>query len=374
MAAAPAQRWTAGATLAFTYEALPGRIVFGAGAGAARERLADEVHALGAQRVLLVAAEAEAELAAELSAPLGEAIVARFDGVRPHVPVAVAAAAVALARESAADCLLSVGGGSTTGTAKAVALETGLPIVAVPTTYAGSEVTPVWGSTEDERKVTGRSAKVLPRVVVYDPELTYGLPPRITAASGMNAIAHCVEALYAPGRNPISSLVALEGIEALASCIPRAVTDPGDPVARAGALYGAYLAGSAFAVAGSGLHHKICHALGGALDLPHAETHSIVLPHVVAFQHPAAPELMDTVAARLGAAPGMAAAALQALAAECGLPLALREVGMPEDGIERVIEQIVEAVPKDNPRPVDADAVRAILTAAYEGANPGALA
>jgi maleylacetate reductase len=372
MASAVGQRWTVGAALAFTYEALPGKIVFGA--GVARERLADEVHALGAQRVLLIAAEAEAELAAELSAPLGEAIVARFDGVRPHVPVAVAAAAVALARESTADCLLSIGGGSTTGTAKAVALETGLPIVAVPTTYAGSEVTPVWGSTEGERKVTGRSAKVLPRVVVYDPELTFGLPARITAASGMNALAHCVEALYAPGRNPISSLVAAEGIEALASSVPRAVADPGDPAARSGALYGAYLAGSAFAVAGSGLHHKICHALGGAFDLPHAETHSIVLPHVVAFQQPAAPQLMDTVAARLGAAPGTAATALYALAAGCGLPLSLRDVGMPEDGIERVIEQIVEAVPEDNPRPVDADAVRTILTAAYDGASPGELA
>jgi maleylacetate reductase len=368
MAPASVQPWRAGETLAFAYEALPGRIVFAT--GAARERLADEVRDLGAQRVLLIAAEAEAELAAELSAPLGETVVARFDGVRPHVPVAVAVAAVAVALESAADCLLSIGGGSTTGTAKAVALETGLPIVAVPTTYAGSEVTPVWGSTEGERKVTGRSAKVLPRVVVYDPQLTYGLPARITAASGMNALAHCVEALYAPGRNPISSLVAAEGIEALASSIPRAVTDPGDPAARSGALYGAYLAGSAFAVAGSGLHHKICHALGGAFDLAHAETHSIVLPHVVAFQQPAAPELIDTVATRLGAAPGTAAAGLLALAAGCGLPLSLRELGMPEDGIERVIEQILAAVPEDNPRAVNAEEIRAILTDAYEGNSP----
>jgi maleylacetate reductase len=369
MAAESGQRWTVGEALAFTYEGLPGRIVFGA--GSARERLADEVRDLGAQRVLLIAAEAEAELAAQLSAPLGATVLARFDGVRPHVPVTVAAAAAAVARDNAADCLLSIGGGSTTGTAKAVALETGLPIVAVPTTYAGSEVTPVWGSTEGQRKVTGRSAKVLPRVVVYDPELTFGLPAQITAASGMNALAHCVEALYAPGRNPISSLVALEGIEALASSIPRAVTDPGDPAARSGALYGAYLAGSAFAVAGSGLHHKICHALGGAFDLPHAETHSIVLPHVVAFQQPAAPELMDTVAARLGAAPGTAAAALLALASGCGLALSLRELGMPEDGIERGVEQILAAVPEDNPRAVNAEAVRAILTDAYQGNSPG---
>jgi maleylacetate reductase len=356
------------AALAFTYDALPGRVVFGA--GAARERLSAEVASLGAKRVLLIVAAAEADLAAELGAPLGETIVARFDGVRPHVPVVVAAGAVALAREHEADCLLCIGGGSTTGTAKAVALETGLPIVAVPTTYAGSEVTPVWGSTEGGRKTTGRSPKVLPRVVVYDPELTFGLPVQITAASAMNAIAHCVEALYAPGRNPISSLVAAEGIEVLAASVGPAIADPEGLAGRSGALYGAYLAGSAFAVAGSGLHHKICHALGGAFDLPHAETHSIVLPHVVAFQQPAAAALMDLVAARLGAGAGEAAAALHALAARCGLPLSLREIGMPEDGIERVIDEIVAAVPADNPRPVDAAGVRAILAAAYAGVPP----
>jgi maleylacetate reductase len=355
--------------LSFTYQALPGRVVFGL--GAARGRLAEEIHALEAKRVLLIAAEAESELARELSAPLGDTVVASFEGVRPHVPVAVSASAISLARECAADCLLSIGGGSTTGTAKAIALELGLPIVAVPTTYAGSEVTPVWGSTDGERKSTGRSPKVLPRTVIYDPELTYGLAPRITAASGMNALAHCVEALYAPGRNPISSLIAIEGIEALASSIATAVELPREPAGRSGALYGAYLAGAAFAVAGSGLHHKICHALGGAFDLPHAETHSIVLAHVVAFQQPAAEESMNAVAVALGAQPGGAALALHAIAAECGLPLSLREIGMPADGIERVLDQIVRATPADNPRAVDAQDVREILHGAYEGGIPG---
>ena len=296
--------------------------------------------------------------------------MARFDGVRPHVPVEVAAAAVDAAREADADLLLSVGGGSTTGTAKAVALASGLPILAVPTTYAGSEMTPVWGSTEAGRKTTGRDLAVLPKVVVYDPELTVSLPARVTAASGMNAIAHCVEAPYAPGRNPVTTQLALEGIRATAAALPLVVERPEDVEARAGALYGAYLAGSAFAVAGSGLHHKICHALGGAFDLPHAETHSIVLPHVVAFQQPAAAAAMDAVAAALGAGPGTAATALFGLAAALGLPLALREVGMPADGIDQVVEQIVAATPADNPRPVDAAAVRGILLAAYEGRRP----
>ncbi len=352
----------------FTYEALPGRVVFGA--GAARDRLAGEVERLGAERLLLIAAATEAELADELAAPLGERVVARFDGVRPHVPVEVARAAEAAAGEAGADALLSVGGGSTTGTAKAVALATGLPILAVPTTYAGSEMTPVWGSTEGGRKTTGRDLAVLPKVVVYDPELTLSLPASITAASGMNAIAHCVEAPYAPGRNPVTTQLALEGIRATAAALPLVVERTDDVAGRTGALYGAYLAGSAFAVAGSGLHHKICHALGGAFDLPHAETHSVVLPHVVAFQQPAATAAMDAVSAALGAGPGEAAPALYDLAERLGLPVALSQIGMPADGIEAVVDQIVAATPADNPRPVDANAVRAILEAAHEGRRP----
>jgi alcohol dehydrogenase class IV len=319
---------------------------------------------------VLIAAGPEAALAEELAAPLGDRVVARFDGVRPHVPVEVGAAATAAARAAGADGLLSVGGGSTTGTAKAVALATGLPIVAIPTTYAGSEMTPVWGSTEGGRKTTGRDAAVLPKLVLYDPELTFTLPAGVTAASGMNALAHCAEALYAPGRNPVTSLIALEAIGALARALPGAVAAPRDLAGRSGALYGAYLAGSAFAVAGSGLHHKICHALGGAFDLPHAETHSIVLPHVIAFQQPAASAAMDRVAAALGGGPGGAAAALYDLAAGLDLPLALRDVGMPEDGIDGVVPQILAAVPADNPRPVEAADVRSILAAAYAGKRP----
>jgi alcohol dehydrogenase class IV len=352
----------------FVYEALPGRVVFGP--GSARRDLSGAVAALGFERLLLIAAAPEAALADELAAPLGERVVGRFDGVRPHVPVEVGAAAVVAAREASADAVLSVGGGSTTGTAKAVALATGLPIVAVPTTYAGSEMTPVWGSTEGGTKTTGRDLKVLPRLVVYDPELTFSLPAAITAASGMNALAHCVEALYAPGRNPVTSVIALEAIGALARALPGAVAAPESVGTRGEALYGAYLGGSAFAVAGSGLHHKICHALGGAFDLPHAETHSVVLPHVVAFQQPAAAAAMDRVAAALGAAPGGAAAALYDLAAGLGVPLSLAAIGMPADGAELVVQPIVAAVPADNPRPVDADDVRGVLAAAYAGERP----
>jgi alcohol dehydrogenase class IV len=350
----------------FAYDALPGRVVFGA--GASRERLAGELDRLGAQRVLLIAAERELELAERLAAPLGDRVVATFTDVRPHVPVEVAERARAAARDARADALLSVGGGSTTGTAKAVALELELPIVAVPTTYAGSEMTPVWGMTEANRKTTGRADSVLPRVVVYDPELTVSLPPEITGPSAVNGIAHCVEAFYAAAANPITSLMAEEGIRALAGGVPRAVADGSDMDARAETLYGAWLAGAAFAAAGGGLHHKICHVLGGAYNLPHAETHTIVLPHVVAFNEPAMPEIAARIARALGSADGASpAAGIQELARSIGAPTALADVGMRAEDIDEAVALVMEKPPAGNPRPVDEAGVGEILTGAFEG-------
>ena len=368
-------------TRSFVYEALPGRVVFGAGAG--RRDLAGEVDRLGAERILLVASEGERRLAEELAGPLGDRVVGVFTGVRPHVPVEVAEAARESAARLGADCLLSVGGGSTTGTAKAVALETKLPIVAVPTTYAGSEMTPVWGRTERQRKTTGRSPDVLPKVVVYDPELTLSLPPSISGPSAINALAHCVEAFYAPGANPITSLVAEEGIRALARGVPAAVRSPEDVDDRSETLYGAYLAGAAFAVAGSGLHHKICHVLGGAYDLPHADTHTVVLPHVVALNEPYIPQAMDRVARALREAKndangasgdGGAAAGLFDLIEEIGAPTALEDIGMKEEDLDEAVSLVLEKIPEDNPRPVDEAGVRAILEGAYRGRRPAAVA
>ena len=352
-----------------TFEALPGRVVFGP--RASRERLAAEVDRLGASRLLLIATERERARAEELSAVLGDRVAGRFTDVRPHVPAEVAERARAAAREAGADALLSIGGGSTTGTAKAVALEAALPIVAVPTTYAGSEVTPVWGMTEGRRKTTGTDPRVLPRVVVYDPELTFTLPPAITGPSAMNALAHCVEAFYGPGANPITALVAEEGIRALAAGVPVAVSRPHEPDGRSETLYGAYLAGAAFAVAGSGLHHKICHVLGGAYDLPHAELHTVVLPQVVAFQAPALPEVMERVARALGGyGRDGAAAGLHELALAIGAPTALRDIGMREADLDEAAGLVLEKVPDDNPRPVSEDDVRQLLQAAFEGRRP----
>ncbi len=347
----------------FARDALPGRVVFGA--GAARTALADEVARLGVSRLLLIAAGGGETVARDLAAPLADRIAGTFTGVQPHVPVQVADAARKQAAAVGADAVLSVGGGSATGTAKAVALTTGLPVIAVPTTYAGSEVTPVWGLTDGERKTTGVDARVLPRLVIYDPELTVSLPGPLSAASGLNAMAHCVDAFWAPGRNPVSALAAGEAIRVLAAALPAVSRDGSDLGARGDLLYGAYLAGTAFAVTGSGLHHKICHVLGGRYGLPHAQTHAIMLPYVLAFNAPGAPDAARRIGLALGSADP--AGALQVLAAELGLPRGLREIGLREDQVAEAARLIEPVVPADNPVPADAAALEALLRHAWAG-------
>jgi maleylacetate reductase len=353
----------------FACDTLPGRVVFGA--GAARTVLADEVARLGVSRILLIAAGGGESVARDLAAPLADRIAGTFTGVQPHVPVEVADAARKQAAEVAADAVLSVGGGSATGTAKAVALTTGLPVIAVPTTYAGSEVTPVWGLTEGERKTTGVDARVLPRLVIYDPELTASLPGPLSAASGLNAMAHCVDAFWAPGRNPVSALAAAEAIRVLAAALPAVSRDGTDLDARSDLLYGAYLAGTAFAVTGSGLHHKICHVLGGRYGLPHAQTHAIMLPYVLAFNAPGAPDAARQIGQALGSEDP--AATLQALAAQLGLPLGLRDIGLREEDLAEAAQLIETAVPADNPVLAGAGALQSLLRHAWAG-DPAATA
>jgi alcohol dehydrogenase class IV/protocatechuate 3,4-dioxygenase beta subunit len=352
----------------FARDVLPGRVVFGA--GVARTALAGEVARLGVSRLLLIPSGSKQSAARELFAPLADRIAGTFTGVLPHVPVEVADAARKQAAAVGADAVLSLGGGSATGTAKAVALTTGLPVIAVPTTYAGSEVTPVWGLTEGDRKTTGVDARVLPRLVIYDPELTASLPGPVSAASGLNAMAHGVEAFWAPGRNPVSSLTAAEAIRVLAAALPAVLRDGADTGARGDLLYGAYLAGTAFAVTGSGLHHKICHILGGRYDLPHAQTHAIMLPYVLAFNAPGAPDAARQIGQALaggGLPGGDPAAALQRLAGQLGLPRGLREIGFGEEQIAEAARLIEPAVPADNPVPADAAALQALLRRAWAG-------
>lgn len=350
----------------FTYDGLPGHIVFGP--GAARRDLLSVIDTFHAHRVLVIASDNEIAAAMTLCTPFSDRVHGTFTAVRPHVPVDVAEAARAAA--GGADLVLSYGGGSTTGTAKAVALTTGLPVVCIPTTYAGSEITPVWGMTEGGRKTTGVDARVLPKAVVYDPELTSTLPLDLSVASGLNAVAHCVEAFWAPRRNPISSAIAEDGIRHLAIGLPALAAEPTDIAARTPLLLGAYLAGTAFAAAGSGLHHKICHALGGAFDLPHAQTHAIVLPHVLAFNAPSAPIATERIGRALDHPDPVAA--LSAMGQDLGIPAGLRDVGMPEDGIDVVLDDILAIVPADNPTPVSPDTLRELLRAAWAGETPRA--
>jgi maleylacetate reductase len=349
----------------FTYDALPGRVLFGAGR---RAELPAEVDKLGVHRVMVIADENAKRTADELVASLGERVAVRWHEVAQHVPTELADAARAAASEAGIDGIVSVGGGSTTGLAKAIALVSGTPIVAVPTTYAGSEMTPIYGMT-GEHKQTGRDLRVLPRAVVYDPELTLDLPAEVTAPSAFNAIAHCVEALYGPGASPITSLMVEDAIRTVATALPRATQEPRDLGARSDLLYGAYLAGAALAVVGMALHHKICHVLGGTFGLVHGDVNTVLLPHVVSYNAAGAPEAIDRVAGALGVED--AAGALFELAVSVDAPTSLAELSMPEDGLDLVAERAV-AETTFNPTPVVVARVRALLEDAWHGRRPAA--
>ena len=344
----------------FTYVALPTRVVFGNGRVSA---LPDEVGRLGAKRALMLTTRGRSGMVERITGLLGSVACGVFDEVVMHTPVEAANKARAMAASLQADCCVAVGGGSTIGFGKAIALTSGLPVVAVPTTYSGSEMTTIWGLSEGGAKKTGRDARVLPKAVIYDPELTLDLPARVSAASGLNAIAHCAEALYAFDGNPIISLMAEEGIRALATALPRIVLNSRDQEARSDALYGAWLSGMTISTTSVALHHKLCHVLGG-FGLPHAETHAIVLPHALRYNADAAREAMERMARALGARD--APAGIWELEKKLGLPLRLSEIGMKEADLERAAKIASEA-PYPNPRKVEYGPVLALLRNAYSG-------
>jgi maleylacetate reductase len=354
------------AALEFLYQARPARVVFGPGSLRHLER---EILALGAERALVLSTPEQRAGAEAISRRLGERSAGVFDRAVMHVPIEVAREARQVARELRADCAIAVGGGSTIGLGKAIALDAGLPILAIPTTYAGSEMTPIYGLTEAGLKRTGTDPKVLPRTVIYDPELTRTLPVGMSVTSGINAIAHAAEGLYSRDANPITSLMAEEAIGALARGLPRVFADPTDLDARGQALYGAWLAGSVLGSVGMALHHKLCHTLGGTFDLPHAQTHTIVLPHALAFNAAAAPEAMRRIARALGT-PG-AARGVYDLALAHGAPVALRDLGLAESGLDQAAD-IAAANPYWNPRPIDRAGLRELLQHAWEGTPPDA--
>jgi len=352
--------------LQFSYEPQPTRVVFGAGR---LDQLADEVARLGATRVLALSTPGQRRLAEWAAELLDDRAIGIYAGAAMHVPIEAARLARAEAARLRADCCVAIGGGSTIGLAKAIALELGLPILAVPTTYAGSEMTPIWGLTEGGVKRTGRDPRVLPRAVIYDPSLTLSLPPRIAGPSGINALAHCVEALYAPDASPIIELMAEEGIRALAASLPVVVHSPGDIAALAQALCGAWLAGTALGAATLGLHHKLCHTLGGSFNLPHAEVHTVILPHAAAYNASAAPAALARTARALGAAD--APGAIFDLAATLGAPTALRDIGMRAEDLDAAAD-LATRNPYANPAPVTRAGVRHLLDDAFYGRRPAA--
>ncbi|MGF6595328.1 maleylacetate reductase [Paraburkholderia sp. GAS448] len=348
----------------FTYTTPASRVVFGAGS---MKLIQQEVEALGARRALVLCTPEQRAQAEIVSALLGPSSAGVFDGAQMHVPIENARRAREHAKMVDADCAVAIGGGSTIGLGKAIALESSLPIIAIPTTYAGSEMTPIYGITEAGLKKTGRDAKVLPKTVLYDPELSVGLPAHLSFVSGLNAIAHAAEGLYAKDGNPVMSLMAEEGIRSLAKGLRGVKAGTRDKGARSECLYGAWLCGMVLGNVGMALHHKLCHTLGGTFNLPHAETHAIVLPHALAYNSVVADEAMT----RIGRALNVASAAdgLYDLSQELGVPRGLSEIGLLESDLDRACD-VAMSNPYWNPRPVEKAPLRALLQRAWEGSRP----
>lgn len=343
----------------------PARVLFGPGT---RTRLAEEVSSLGAKRAVVLSTPEQAQLARDIGADLGSLSVGILAEARMHTPVAVTEKALREITSIKADCLVAVGGGSTIGLAKALALRTDLPIVAMPTTYAGSEMTPIIGETKDGRKVTQSTPRVLPETVIYDIDFTYTLPKDLSIVSGLNAMAHSIEALYAKDGNPVVTAIAKESIASLAGGLRKLAQDDTDRDAREKLLYGAWLAGMCLGLVGMALHHKLCHTLGGMFDLPHAPTHAVILPHAVSFNSAAAGQAMQHLSDALQATDPVQA--LFNLVHDIGAPTRLADIGMPGDGIEAAARQAA-ANPYWNPRPITEDDLHQLLQDAHEGVRPG---
>jgi maleylacetate reductase len=347
----------------FVFPGLRSRVIFGDGTIAETPA---EIARLGRARPLVLSTPNQKADAEALAQRLGNLCVGVFAGAAMHTPVEITEAALAVFQERHADCVVALGGGSTTGLGKAIAVRTGADQVVIATTYAGSEMTDILGETMGGEKKTRRDPAILPETVIYDVELTMSLPVGLTVASGLNAMAHAAEALYAPDRNPVISLLAADGVRALVRALPGVAADPADRDARAMALYGAWACGVALGGASMALHHKLCHTLGGSFEMPHAETHAVVLPHAIGFNAAAAPGLLEPVSAALGGSPG---AALFDFALKLGAPTSLKELGLREADLDRAAD-IAAKNPYSNPRPFNRAAIRTLLQEAWEGTRP----
>ena len=339
----------------FVYSALPTCVIFGRGT---ITQAAAEAKRLGMKRPLVITTKHQADSGNIIVAASGGFA---FAGAAMHTPVHVTQEAMAVLQAQGCDGTVALGGGSSTGLGKAIALRTDLPQLVIPTSYAGSEMTNILGETEGGVKTTKRDAKIQPEAVIYDPDLLDTLPDNFAATSGMNAIAHAVEGLYAVDGNPIVSLMAEEGIRALAQALPLGKAGPDE------ALYGAWLCGTVLGSAAMALHHKLCHVLGGTFDLPHAETHTVILAHATAYNAPGSPEAMARIARALGTE--SAASGLYDLAKNLRAALTLKEIGMPESGLDKAAD-IAAANPYSNPTAIERGAIRQLLDNAFHGRRP----
>lgn len=350
----------------FIYNGLPSRVIFGNGF---RAKVAEEVQLLNIKKPMVICTPFQLEQAQEISDYLAAFSPVIYDQAVMHVPVETVNHALKVVVEHGIDGFVCIGGGSTIGLAKALALELETPILAIPTTFAGSEMTPVWGKTADGVKTTGRNVVVLPKTVIYDPELTYTLPPHIAGPSGINAMAHAVEGLYSEQRNPIISLMAEEGIRALGASLPQVMSEPENHEARSNALYGAWLCSTVLGNVGMALHHKLCHTLGGSFNLPHGDVHKVVLPYATWYNREHAPYAMQAIGRALNVSPEKAPSAIYQLSKKLPGPMSLKELGMTEVDIEKAAE-LASLNPYYNPRPVVKDDIRQILDMAFYGVEP----
>ncbi|KAF1353113.1 putative maleylacetate reductase [Delphinella strobiligena] len=349
----------------FVYSANPCRVVFGPGS---LQKLPDELKRLNIQFPLVLSTPQQTGQAEDLRRLLAPHVshVAVYTNATMHTPTHITDEAVKFASSEKADGVVSIGGGSTTGLGKAISIRSGLPHVCVPTTYAGSEMTPILGETANGRKTTRSDPKILPTTVIYDVDLTMTLPASMSAVSGVNAIAHAVEALYAKESNPIINLMALEGIKSLASALPEILADPASVSARSTALYGAWLCGICLGTVGMALHHKLCHTLGGSFNLPHAETHAIMLPHALAYNAPNIPEVTKKLADVLPGSDGDAIKGLNVLLAKLKLKQGLKDYGMKEEDIDKAAE-IAVSNPYWNPRAIEKGPLRETIRRCWAG-------
>lgn len=367
---------------AFEYNANPGRVVFGSGT---IQKLPDEIARLNLKQPLVLSTPQQTSQAETVQSVLNGQIAGIFSNATMHTPTHVTDDAVQHAQEKGADSVISIGGGSTIGLGKAISFRTGMPHICIPTTYAGSEMTPILGETADGVKKTKSDKRILPGTVIYDVDLTMTLPTGMSATSGVNAIAHAgkpysiplctpiqlaekclVEALYARNTNPVINLMAIEGTRALASSLPEIVKNPSSQPARSLALYGAWLCGTCLGSVGMSIHHKLCHTLGGSFNLPHAETHTAVLPHAISYNAPNIPEAMQKLADVLPESNGDAIHGLNVLLEKLKVKRGVKDFGMNEEDVDKAAD-IALSNAYWNPRAIERTPIRELIRRVWAG-------